>query len=187
VLNEGRSRWDVSFIVPVTGYQDLTFQAETASPNLITSKTITRENAYGVFDLFLIPEDLINPPYVGFPHIVVGLPFAGQVFDKPYFAVGETLNFPKAIGKVQFLSKLPVIGNLAQKDLPLFVRPVFGWVYNKVYPPASTEGARSYRSLKPQWAIELSFSSIKNAVQTFSKSSGNNTKPTTPSSVPSTK
>jgi hypothetical protein len=185
VLNEGRSRWDVSFIIPITGYQDLSFQAATSGPNIITSKTITRENAYGVFDLFLVPEDLISPPYVGIPHIVVGLPFAGQVFNKPYFAVGETLNFPQAIGKVPFLSKLPVIGNLSQKDLPLFVRPVFGWVYNKEFPAGSTH---SYRSLKPQWALELSFSSIKNAVQTFSKSSGgsNTTKSITPSSVPST-
>jgi|HubBroStandDraft_5_1064220.scaffolds.fasta_scaffold15158_3 hypothetical protein len=188
VLDEGRSRWDVSFIVPITGYKDLTFQAGTSgSTNLITAKTITRANAYGVFDLFLVPEDLLNPPYVGIPHIVVGLPFAGQVFNKPYFAVGESINFPKAIAKIPILSKIPVLSNLGQKDLPLFVRPVFGWVYNKVYPAG---GAPTYRSLKPQWALEMSFTSIKDAVGTFgkksSKGSGNTTKQTTPSDVPST-
>lgn len=188
VLDEGRSRWDISFIVPLTGYKDLTFQAGTSgSTNLITAKTITRENAYGVFDLFLVPEDLLNPPYVGIPHIVVGLPFAGQVFNKPYFAVGESINFPKAIAKIPVVSKLPVLSNLGQKDLPLFVRPVFGWVYNKVYPAG---GAPTYRSLKPQWALEMSFSSIKDAVGTFgkksSKGSGNTTKQSTPSEVPST-
>jgi hypothetical protein len=197
VLDEGRSHWDVSVVVPLLGYQDVTFQAGTAAtgstsstPNVITSKTVTRENAYGVFDLFLIKEDLLNPPYVGIPHVVVGLPFAGKVFDKPYFAVGETLNFSKAIAKVPFLTKIPVINSLAQSDLPLSVRPVFGWVYNKEFPAASTGNMQPYRSLKPQWAIELSFSSIKNAVQTFSKSSGSGTgstpKTTTPSTVPST-
>jgi hypothetical protein len=188
ILDEGRSRWDVSVIVPITGYKDLTFQAASSGssgPNIITAKTITRENAYGVFDLYLIPEDLINPPYLGIPHVVVGLPFAGQVFNKPYFAVGETINIPKMIAKIPIVSKLPVLSNFAQKDLPLFVRPVFGWVDNKVYP---TGGAPTYRSLKPQFSIEMSFSSIKNAVQTLSKNSsngtGNTTKPTTPSSVP---
>jgi hypothetical protein len=189
ILDEGRSRWDVSVLVPTPGYKDLTFQAAasgSSGPNIITAKTITRENAYGVFDIYLIPEDLITPPYLGIPHVVVGLPFAGQVFNKPYFAVGETINFPKAIAKIPIVSKLPFLSSLAQKDLPLFVRPVFGWVDNKVYP---TGGAPTYRSLKPQFSIEMSFSSIKNAVQTLSKNSsngsGNTTKPTTPSSVPS--
>jgi hypothetical protein len=189
ILDEGRSRWDVSVIVPITGYKDLTFQAAssgTSGPNIITAKSITRENAYGVFDLYLVPEDLINPPYLGIPHIVVGLPFAGRVFNKPYFAIGETINIPKMIGNIPIFSKLPVLSNFAQKDLPLFVRPVFGWVDNKVYP---TGGAPTFRSLKPQFSIEMSFSSIKNAVQTLSKNSskngsGNTTKPTTPSSVP---
>jgi hypothetical protein len=196
VLDEGRSHWDISVVVPLTGYQDLTFQAGTSqtgsaspAPNVITSKAVTRENAYGVFDLFVVKEDLVTPPYIGIPHVVVGLPFSGKVFDKPYFAVGETINFSKAISKSSFLSKLPVIGSLAQKDLPLSVRPVFGWVYNKEFPAASTESTQPYRSLKPQWAIELSFSSIKNAVQTFTKSSGSGTgtnpKATTPSTVPS--
>jgi hypothetical protein len=197
VLDEGRSHWDVSVVVPLMGFKDVTFQSGTAqsgstpsTPNVITSKTVTRENAYGVFDLFLIKEDLVSPPYVGIPHVVVGLPFAGKVFDKPYFAVGETINFSKAIAKIPFLTKIPVINSLAQSDLPLSVRPIFGWVYNKEFPAAATGSTQPYRSLKPQWAIELSFSSIKNAVQTFSKGSGSGTgstpKTTTPSTVPST-
>ncbi len=187
ILDEGRAHWDVSVVVPVQGYQDLTFQSASGSgSNTVTAKSITRENAYGVFDFYFVKEDLIRPPYLGIPHIVVGLPFAGKVFNKPYFAVGETINIPKMISKVSFLSKLPVLGNLAEKDLPLFIRPVFGWVDNKVYP---TGGAPTYRSLKPQLSIEMSFSTIKNAVQTLSKNSskngsGNTSKPTTPSSVP---
>jgi hypothetical protein len=188
ILDEGRAHWDISVVVPVQGYQDLTFQSASGSSasNTVTAKNITRENAYGVFDFYFVKEDLIKPPYLGIPHIVVGLPFAGRVFNKPYFAVGETINIPKIISKVSFLSKLPVLGNLAEKDLPLFIRPVFGWVDNKVYP---TGGAPTYRSLKPQFSIEMSFSSIKNAVQTLSKNSskngsGNTSKPTTPSSVP---
>jgi hypothetical protein len=191
ILDEGREWWDISFIVPVTGYQDLTFQSSSANSsgssatNIIAAKSVTRENAYGVADIFLVPEDLIDRPYIGIPHVVVGLPFSGKVFDKPYFAIGETINFPKMLAKVPGLRDVPLFSNLAQRNLPLFVRPVFGWVYNKVSP---ANGASSYRVFKPQWAIEMSFSSIKDAVSTFgkksSKGSGNTTKQTTPSAVP---
>ena len=192
ILDEGPARWDFSFIVPVNGYKDVTFQSGSSStssssstPNIITAKSITRENAYGVADLFLVPEDLVDRPYIGIPHVVLGLPFAGKVFNKPYFAVGETINIPKLLAKWKALQNVPILGNLAQKDLPVFVRPVFGWVDNKVFPAG---GAPTYRSWKPQWAVEMSFSSIKDAVSTFgkksSKGSGNTTKQTTPSSVP---
>jgi hypothetical protein len=195
VRDEGRSHWDVSVVIPITGYQDLTFQPGTtatgssgSTPTLVTAKSITRENAYGVFDLFPVAEDLVDPPYLGIPHIVVGLPFAGKTFDKPYFAVGETINFSKAFGSSKWLSSLPVIGNLAKQNFPLSLRPTFGWVYNKVFPAATATNPQPYRSLKPQWGIEVSFGSVSGAVKTFSKNSGSGSTPntTTPSTVPGT-
>jgi hypothetical protein len=170
ILNEGRASWDISVAVPLPGYTDLTFQSSTSTttPNVITAKTVTRTNAYALLDLFLVPEDLINPPYVGVPHLIVGLPFAGKVFDKPYFAVGETLNIPKMLVKVPGLSKLPVLSAIASGSFPLSLRPTFGWVYNKEF-PGGTTSSLTRRVLKPQFAIELSFSSIKNAVTTFTK------------------
>jgi hypothetical protein len=110
VQNEGLSHWDVSVVVPASSYSDVTFQASTTTggTNSITSKTVSRTNAYGVFDLFLYPEDLVHPPNVGIPHLIVGLPFAGKVFDKPYFAVGETINFPSTLGKLKIFNWIPV-------------------------------------------------------------------------------
>jgi len=188
VKDEGLARWDVSVVVPASSYSDVTFQASTTAGgtnSITTSKTVSRTNAYGVVDLFLYPEDLVHPPNVGIPHLIVGLPFAGKVFDKPYFAVGETLNLSNTLGKLKVFNWIPGVSTLASKDLPLSLRPTFGWVYNKVFP---TPGSNvSYRSLKPQFGVEISISGL---VKTLSKSSGsanaNTSKSTTPSTVPST-
>jgi hypothetical protein len=167
VQNEGLAHWDVSVVVPASSYSDVTFQASTTTggTNSITAKTVSRTNAYAVFDLFVYPEDLVRPPNVGLPHLVVGLPFAGKVFDKPYFAVGETFNLPNTLGKLKIFNWIPGVSSQVSSDLPLSIRPTFGWVYNKVFPKPGTSA--SYRSLKPQFGVEVSISSL---VKTLSKS-----------------
>ena len=183
VQNEGLAHWDVSVVVPASSYSDVTFQASTTTggTNSITAKTVSRTNAYAVLDLFLYPEDLVRPPNVGLPHLIVGLPFAGKVFDKPYFAVGETFNLPNTLGKLKIFNWIPGVSSLVSTDLPLSIRPTFGWVYNKVFPTPGSSA--SYRSLKPQFGVEISISGL---VKTLSKSSGGTPKTTTPSTVPST-
>lgn len=179
VQNEGLAHWDISVIVPASGYSDLTFQKSTTTggTSSITAKTVTRTNAYAVFDLFLLhPEDLVRPPNVGLPHLVVGLPFAGQVFDKPYFAFGETFNLPNTLGKLKIFDWIPGVSSQVSSDLPISIRPTFGWVYNKVFPNPGTSA--SYRSLKPQFGVEISISSL---VKTLSKSTS---KTNTASKVP---
>jgi hypothetical protein len=183
VQNEGLAHWDISVVVPTSGYSDVTFASSTTpgGTNSITAKTVSRTNAYAVFDLFLYPEDLVRPPNVGLPHVVVGLPFAGQVFDKPYFAVGETFNLPNTLGKLKIFDWFPGVSSQVSSDLPLSIRPTFGWVYNKVFPKPGTSA--SYRSLKPQYGVEISITGL---VKTLSKTnSSSSTKSTnTPSTVP---
>ena len=145
---------------------------------VLVPSSVTRENAYGMVDIFLVPENLVNPPRIGIPHVVAGLPFAGQVFDKPYFALAETLNFPKIFAGSKMSSNSAFTSLIS--SLPFKVRPVFGWVYNKESTTSATGVVTRYRSLHPQWAIEISFGDVKNAVKTLSKSSGSGSSGGTP-------
>ena len=179
VLDEGRSRFDISVGVGITGYKDVTTATQTSGMGMVlVPSSVTRENAYGMVDIFLVPENLVNPPRIGIPHVVAGLPFAGQVFDKPYFALAETLNFPKIFAGSKMSSNSAFTSLIS--SLPFKVRPVFGWVYNKESTTSATGVVTRYRSLHPQWAIEISFGDVKNAVKTLSKSSGSGSSGGTP-------
>jgi hypothetical protein len=165
----------------------LTYQVSTpptsttggTGPNDVTAKTITRTNAYAMFDIMPFGQDLNNLPTIGIPYLTAGLPLAGQVFNKPYFAVGETLFLPKSIS-----SRVKVLSELSSY-FPLSINPVFGWVYNKefhttVNPTTNAVTKAPYRAWKPQFAIGFSFRSISSTVKSgLSKSSGTNTKSTT--------
>jgi hypothetical protein len=177
VHDERLSWWDISLLVPVTGYSDLTYQVSTppstggtTGPNVVTAKSVTRTNVYAMADLMPFEQDLVNPPTIGIPYLAAGLPLAGKVFDKPYFAVGETFTLPKSIANASWLSKL-------SSYLPLSVNPVFGWVYNKEFhtttnPTTNAVSQVPYRTLKPQFAIGFSFRSISSSVLSgLSKSS----------------
>ncbi len=170
VLDEGRSRFDISVGVGITGYKDVTTKTQTSGTGtVVVPSSVTREDAYGMVDIFIVPENLVNPPRIGIPHVVAALPFAGQVFDKPYFAVAETFNLPKLFSHTSWATN-PAFSSLIS-SLPFKVRPVFGWVYNKESHTAANGTVTRYRSLQPQWAIEISFTDIKDAVKTLSKSS----------------
>lgn len=179
VHNEGRALWDVSVAVPAGGYSDVTYQTSTTGgATVVSPKTVTRTNAYGLFDLFLVREDLLNPPYIGIPHIVAGLPFAGKTFDKPYFGFGETLNFPRIVAKIPGAASFPVLQNFSNGNAPISLRPTFGWVWNKEFPVAGGV-TTPRRVLKPQFGIEISIGTIKNAATTLGK--GKASTSTTPS------
>ena len=189
VHDEDLARWDFSLIVPVTGYKDITFQASTppstggtTPPNVITANSVTRENAYAMFDFMPFGQDLVTPPIIGIPYLSAGLPLAGKVFDKPYFAVGETFTLPKAISNSKYFS-------WASKYLPLSINPSFGWVANKIFPTTVDSSnalhTAPYRSWRPQYAIGFSFRSISSSVKTaLSKSnSSSNSKNTSTSTT----
>jgi hypothetical protein len=191
VHDEGIAYWDVSVAVPVQGFRDVSFQTTTnasgASVYAPGPQSTTRENAYGMFDLFIIPpfgQDLYNPPVFGIPYVAAGLPFSGKVFDKPYFAAGEMINVPS------LWSKLPYIGqrlNLG-KILPIQLRPMYGWVWNKEFKTVPATAATSTipampahqvylrRSLDPQFSIEVSIKSVASKLGKSSSGSGSGSK-----------
>ncbi len=173
ILNEGRSWWDISVGVSVTGYKDVTINGSSTGTGstAATTTTVSRENAYGMADLFLVPEDLNNPPALGWPHLIAALPFAGQVFDKPYFAVGETINIPKIATKAAWLKNAPGLNVLASDKFPLQLRPTFGYTWNKEATTNASGVKTTARNFRPQWTIEIPFRSLVNATKLLAKSS----------------
>jgi len=122
----------------------------------------------------------VRPPNVGLPHLIVGLPLAGKVFDKPYFAVGEP-SICQHPGKTQDL-QLDSRRIEPGFKRPSVVDPPNIWLgLQQGFPNSRLK--RVVRSLKPQFGVEISISGL---VKTLSKSSGSTPKTTTPSTVPTT-
>jgi hypothetical protein len=94
VDDEDLYHWDISFAVPFRTVNDLVFLNQTGG-NTVVPKTVTRLNAYAFFQLFPIAADIKTPPTVGIPHLLVGLPISGKVFNKPLFGGGNTFNLRK--------------------------------------------------------------------------------------------
>jgi hypothetical protein len=164
VHDEGIAYWDVSIAVPVQGFRDVGYKQSTTGGagtlNLPTAASATRENAYGMFDMFVLGgEDLYTPPTIGLPYVSVGVPISGKVFDKPYFALGEMVN-------LQSVGKMGVVGKYVAKYLPVQLRPMYGLVWNKEFktiPASGTTPAETVfyrRALDPQFSIEISIKSV---------------------------
>lgn len=172
VLDEGLHWWDVSVGVPFKGVKQLQYGAN--STGEVTTQSVSKGSAYGFFVLAPWKEDIIDPPSLGIPHFLVGLPFTGKVFNNPFFGMGEMFN----------ISKTPGIGKAIGKVLPLSVRFYAGIDYLKQFDkPSTTSGTTpapppaSHRVAKLQYGIEFSIKEI--ASKLTNKNS--NSKPTTSS------
>jgi hypothetical protein len=153
VLDEGLHWWDVSVGIPFKGVNQLQYGANSAGE--VTTQSVSKGSAYGFFVLAPWKEDIIDPPSLGIPHFLVGLPFTGKVFNNPFFGMGETFN----------LSKTPKIGNAIGKVFPLSIRLYAGIDYLKQFDKPSTgSGAMppppSHRVAKLQYGIEFSVKEI---------------------------
>jgi hypothetical protein len=95
--DEDLYHWDISFAVPLHTLNDLQFVTSDGTGNTLTTKTVTRLNAFVLFELFPIAADIKTPPPVAIPHIFAGLPISGKVFNKPIFGGGDTFNLRKLI------------------------------------------------------------------------------------------
>jgi hypothetical protein len=112
---------------------------------------------------------------------MLGLPFSGKVFNKPFLGIG-----------LLSLKQIPGLG----KIIPVQMNPYAGWVYEKEFKPMSlkvgmpaTVGALSndlvsYRSWKFQYGIEFSIRDLKSAL---TGSKGGATAATAPASATKTK
>ncbi|MGC2617463.1 MAG: hypothetical protein WA414_00390, partial [Acidobacteriaceae bacterium] len=186
VHDEGIAYWDVSIAVPVQGFRDVGYKQSTmggaGTLNLPSAASATRENAYGMFDMFVLGgEDLYTPPTIGLPYVSVGVPISGKVFDKPYFAMGEMVN-------LQSVGKMGVVGKYVAKYLPVQLRPMYGLVWNKEFktiPASGTTPAETVyyrRALDPQFSIEISIKSVASKLSKTSKTAAKTTT-TTPAAT----
>jgi hypothetical protein len=153
VQNEGLYWWDVSIGIPFKGIKQLQFSS-TASGQ-VTPRTISKGSAYGFLVLAPWKEDVVSPPSLGIPHVLIGLPLSGKVFDSPFVGLGETFN----------ISKLPSIGPKISKIVPFGIRFYAGLVENKEFGPAPASGTAGPPSRwvgKLQYGIEFSVKDIAN-------------------------
>lgn len=154
IQDEGLYRWDISVAVPTPGYKDVSFSSS-GSGNTLTAKSITRTDAYAMLDIAPWGEDFRNPPILGIPHFMTGLPLSGKTFNKPFIGgLGENFG----------LSKI----------LPISMRVFGGVVYDKEQVPqtAGSTVLQSHRVWKAEYGVEFSLSSVISKL----KSSGSGTK-----------
>jgi len=168
--DEGLYYWDVSVGVPVKALNELQFSSTDGS---VTAKNVSRLNAYGFFDIYPVATDLKSPPAFGWPHIMVGLPFSGKVFNKPFIGSGGAVN----------IQQLPKIGPTLAKIVPVRFNFFGGVVYNKEFRPATlglgdpaSPGAVAnnlvpHRVWKAQFGIEFSIRDVKDKLTASKKSS----------------
>jgi subtilisin family serine protease len=161
IQNEGLYWWDVSVGVPFKTIKDLSF-----GNGQVTPQTVSKKTAYGFFSLAPWKEDYLSPPSLGIPHLLVGIPFSGKVFDSPFVGAGETLN----------LSKLPSVGSTLSKVIPIGIRFYAGLQENKVYGTSSGNTTPPHRWVgKLQYGIEFSVRDVANKL-TGKSTSGSTTK-----------
>jgi hypothetical protein len=145
----------------------------------VTPKTVSKGSAYGFLDIMPWKEDIISPPSLGIPHIMVGLPLSGKVLNSPFFGAGEAFN----------LAKLPKAGTALSKVIPFSIRVYGGVALNKQFGPVTSPSVSppSHWSREPQYGIEFSVreiaskltakASAKGTATTTSKSGAKQTSP----------
>lgn len=167
--NEGLYHWDVSVAVPVNSINELQYSSTDGS---VTTKQVSRLNAYGLFDIFPVASDLKTPPAFAWPHLIVGLPFSGKVFNKPFFGGGGVVNF----------QQIPKIGPALAKIVPVKLNFYGGVVYNKEFRPSSlnvgdpgspaavANSLSPHRVWKGQFGIEFSIRDVKDKLSSTKSS-----------------
>lgn len=171
--DEGLYHWDVSVGVPVKSVKELQYSSTDGS---VTAKEISRLNAYGFFDVYPVATDLKATPAFAWPHLIVGLPFSGKVFNKPFFGSGGVVNF----------QQIPKIGPAISKVVPVKFNFYGGVVYNKEFRPATlaigspaSPGAVAnnlvpHRVWKGQFGIEFSIRDVKDKLTSSKKDAAAN-------------
>src|SRR5215469_1388126 len=160
VQDEGLYWWDVSVGIPFTSYKQLNY--DFSNTGQVTTQTTSKYSAYAFFVFAPWKEDIVSPPSLGIPHILVGIPFTGSVLDHPFVGAGETFN----------ISKLPKVGTKLSKIVPLGIRFYAGLVENKEYgpnPPTSTSQPSSKWIGKLQYGLEFSVREIASKLSSSKK------------------
>jgi hypothetical protein len=171
--DEGLQRWDISVGVPFTTINEVNFSS---TDGVVTGREVARLNAYGFYDIYLHPTDIANPPAFGYPHVMLGLPFSGKVFNKPFVGAGGLVGF----------QSLPWIGHFLNAAIPLKMNIYGGVVYNKEFRPrtltigspasggAVSNDLHAVRTWKGQVGIEFSITDVTSKLTKKSDSKSTN-------------
>jgi hypothetical protein len=137
--NERPSYVGLSFAVPVKSYKDVTYQS---SSGMLAPSSITQQNVYATFDLYLPPALPSLAAFRWFPHPFAGLPIKGKVLQHTMAGV--------AFG------------------LPWF-EPFAGVVFDRQN--ASVNGATQRTTFKTIFGFKVSVSAVAKALKKTSKGS----------------
>jgi hypothetical protein len=134
--NNERPSWiGLSFAVPLTSYKDASY-SQTA--NMVTPKTINRQNVYAAFDFYAPP---VIPSLTSFrylPHLLFGMPIKGQPLRNTMLGLGVGLRW---------------------------LEPFAGLVFDYQEIPSSTATSTTNRlALKLVWGLNVSVSSVSKAL-----------------------
>ena len=161
IQNEGLYWWDFSVGIPFKGIKQLSYDYSNTG-QVTTAQTVSKYSAYAFLVLAPWKEEVVSPPSLGIPHILIGVPFTGAVLEHPFVGAGETFN----------LSKLPKVGPGLSKVVPLGIRFYAGLVENKEYGPKPSAGNSPPPSKwvgKLQYGIEFSIRDIASKLASSKK------------------
>lgn len=171
VDDEDLYHWDVSIGLPFRTINQLQFAQSSGNGNSLVTKSTTTLNAYAFFDIYPFAADIKSPPILPVPHLLVGLPISGKVFNKPLFGAAEGLS----LKKISVLSFLPI-------QFQFFG----GLVYNKEFRqiPGTTGSSNVYghRVWSGTYGVDIPVSQFKDL---FKSNKTSNATPTKSSTSPS--
>ena len=88
--NEGRYWWDVSVGVPIRHITQTQFDATAGT---VTAKTVDKQNAFALLNLYPVPVDIKGTNYSWIPHFVGGVAIAKQPLKKILVGAGVGPHF----------------------------------------------------------------------------------------------
>jgi hypothetical protein len=135
VPNETLYWWDVSVAMPVTSFNQLTYNS---TDNLVELKKTNDIKPYALFDFFPFKADLKAKNYLSMPKLSAGLPLASQPLQKTFVGTGFTIG----IGSFRFQ---PLVGLRIEKDQRT----------TTLTPGSSANQAQLTNDLRYQWHAKL--------------------------------
>jgi hypothetical protein len=135
VPNETLYWWDVSVAMPVTSFNQLTYNS---TDNLVVLKKTNDIKPYALFDFFPGGADLKAKNYLSMLKLTAGVPMAGKPLQKSFVGTGFTIG----IGSFRFQ---PIVGLRIEKDQRT----------TTLMPGSSANQAQLTNDLNYQWHAKL--------------------------------
>ena len=163
--DEDLTHWDVSFGVPFKTLTDLQYNQSSGSDSSVIPKKVTRLNAYGFFDIFPVATDIVTPPIIAWPHIKLGLPISGKVFNKPFFGMGDGIRIKKLL-------------NIIPIQFSFFGGVVYNKEFRQIPGTVGSSNVQGHRVWSGSYGIEIPVKQFKSALSSKNKSNSSSGKTT---------